>query len=132
LARGAAARRETKEQPMTFANRATLMMTAAALGAAMTACPAWSQTSPSPAPRTMPEQHNGQPARPDDQTSPQQGTSTAPSGSLSDELSRSGGVVRPPSTGDRGVVAPPKAGPQSTPVIPPPGTPGGNQEVQPK
>lgn len=117
---------------MTLANRATLAMTAAALGAAMTACPAWSQTSPSPPPRTIPEQHQAQPARPGEQTGPQQGTSTAPSGSLSDELSRTGGVVQPPSTGDQGVMAPPKAGPQSTPVIPPPGTPGGNQEVQPK
>ncbi|HJT09065.1 MAG TPA: hypothetical protein VJ747_19185 [Stellaceae bacterium] len=117
---------------MTLANRATLVMTAAALGAAMTACPAWSQTPPSPAPQTIPEQHQSESARPGDQTGPQQGSSTAPSGSLSDELSRSGGVVRPPSTGDQGVVAPPKAGPQSTPVIPPPGTPGGNQEVQPK
>jgi hypothetical protein len=117
---------------MTLANRATLMMTAAALGAAMTACPAWSQTSHSPAPQARPEQHQGQPMRPGDETGPQQGTSAAPSGSLSDELSRSGGVMQPPSTGDQGVVAPPKAGPQSTPVIPPPGTPGGNQEVQPK
>ena len=117
---------------MTLANRATLMMTAATLGAAMTACPAWSQTSPSPAPQTIPEQHRGQPARPGEQSGPQQGTSTAPSGSLSDELSRSGGVVQPPSTGDQGVVAPPRAGPQSTPVIPSPGTPGGKQDVQPK
>jgi hypothetical protein len=120
-----------KEQPMTSANRAALMAVAA-LGAAMTACPAWSQTSPSQVPQTVPEQRQGQPPRPGDQSGPQQGTSTAPSGSLSDELSRTGGVVQPPATGDQGVVAPPKAGPQSTPVIPPPGTPGGNQEVQPK
>ena len=40
-----------------------------------------------------------------------------------------GRVVR---TGDQGVVPPPKAGPQSTPVIPPPGTPGGNQQIRPK
>ena len=117
---------------MTSANRATLLMTAAALGAAMTACPAWSQTSRSPAPQTIPEQHQSQPVRPNDQMGAQQGTSAAPSGSLSDELSRTGGVMQPPTTGDQGVVAPPKAGPQSTPVIPPPGTPGGNQEVQPK
>jgi hypothetical protein len=132
FAGGATARGETKEQPMTLANRAALVMAAAALGAAMTACPAWSQTSPAPAPRTVPEQRPGQPALPDDSTGSRQGTSAAPSGSLSDELSRTGGVMQPPATGDQGVVAPPRAGSQSTPVIPPPGTPGGNQEVQPK
>ena len=46
--------------------------------------------------------------------------------------SSNGKKLPPPQTGDQGVVSPPKAGPQSTPVIPPPGTPGGNQEVQPK
>jgi|SRR6185437_8717592 len=117
---------------MTLANRATLVMTAAAFGAAMTACPAWSQTSPSQAPQTGPEQQHSEPARPGDQIGPQHGSSTAPSGSLSDELSRTGGVMQPPSTGDQGVVAPPRTGPQSTPVIPPPGTPGGNPELQPK
>jgi hypothetical protein len=53
-------------------------------------------------------------------------------GSLSHELSRSGGVIHPPSTPDRGVVAPPNQGTSRTPVIPPPGTPGGNPLVQPK
>ncbi len=43
------------------------------------------------------------------------------------------GVIRPPATGDKGVVAPPDTS-QSMPmpVIPPPGSPGGNQSVQPK
>ena len=61
---------------------------------------------------------------------PQSG-SPAP-GSLSRELSRSGGVIRPPPTHDRGVVSPPHQGVGRTPVIPPPGTPGGNPNVQPK
>lgn len=117
---------------MTFANRTLLMMAAVALGAATTAGPASSQTPRSEMPQQAPEQHQGQATRPDDATGLQQGTSTAPSGSLSDELSRSGGVMQPPATGDQGVVPPPKAGPQSTPVIPPPGTPGGNQQIQPK
>jgi hypothetical protein len=42
-------------------------------------------------------------------------------GSLSHRLSRSGGVLHPP----------PFSG-SSTPVIPPPGTPGGNPHLQPK
>jgi len=117
---------------MTFANRTLLMMAAVALGAALTVGPARSQTPRSETPPSVPEGRQSQPTRPDDATGPQQGTSTAPSGSLSDELSRSGGVVQPPATGDQGVVPPPKAGPQSMPVIPPPGTPGGNQEIQPK
>src|SRR6185437_15289786 len=52
--------------------------------------------------------------------------------SLSDRLSRSHGVVEPPPTGDRGLVQPPPAGSQSTPIIRPPGTQGGNEQVQPK
>jgi hypothetical protein len=64
----------------------------------------------------------------------QSGTSTptAPEGSLSNELSRSHGVIQPPPTGDQGVVPPPSPGTSRMPVIPPPGTPGGNPEVQPK
>ena len=62
---------------------------------------------------------------------PQSGPSGAP-GSLSRELNRSGGVIRPPPTHDRGVVPPPNQGVSRTPIIPPPGTPGGNPNVQPK
>jgi hypothetical protein len=53
-------------------------------------------------------------------------------GSLSHQLSRSGGVIHPPPSADRGVVTPPNQGTSRTPVIPPPGTPGGNPMVQPK
>lgn len=53
-------------------------------------------------------------------------------GSLSKELNRSGGVIRPPATHDRGVVSPPNQGVSRTPIVPPPGTPGGNPNVQPK
>lgn len=59
-------------------------------------------------------------------------TPRSDSGSLSNELNRSGGVLQPPATSDRGVVRPPSAGTQDMPVIPPPGSPGGNQQVQPK
>jgi hypothetical protein len=53
--------------------------------------------------------------------------------SLGERLSRSGGVIRPPSGIDPGLARPvPKVGPQSTPVIPPPGTPGGDPRVEPK
>jgi len=122
---------QAKERKMTLSKRAMLVI-AMALGVAMTLGPAQSQTPRSETPKIVPQERQSQPTRPEDSTGPQQGTSAAPSGSLSDELSRSGGVVRPPATGDQGVVEPPKAGSQSTPVIPPPGTPGGNQEIQPK
>ena len=50
---------------------------------------------------------------------------------LSDKLSQSGGVICPPSVGDRDIKVPtPKGG--AMPVIPPPGSPGGNPNVQPK
>jgi hypothetical protein len=66
---------------------------------------------------------------------PQQQTRSGSSpafGSLSEELDRSGGIIQPPPTGDRGVVQPPNQGASRTPVIPPPGTPGGNPQIQPK
>ena len=50
---------------------------------------------------------------------------------LSDRLSRSGGVICPPSDGDPAFVAPPPGGGR-TPVIPPPGGPGGDPTVRPK
>jgi hypothetical protein len=62
-----------------------------------------------------------------------EGTNQTPNqNSLGNELSHSNGVITPPSTRDQGVLRPPANGTQSTPVIPPPGTPGGNQNVQPK
>ena len=52
------------------------------------------------------------------------------SGDLSNQLSQSGGVICPPDV-DQGMKAPtPNTG--KMPVIPPPGSPGGNPNVQPK
>ena len=53
-------------------------------------------------------------------------------GSLSHELSRSSGVIHPPPSGDHSVVQPPMQDESRMPVIPPPGTPGGNPLVHPK
>src|SRR5207253_8346759 len=54
-------------------------------------------------------------------------------GTLSEQLSRSGGVIQPPSHADRKIEAPtPDPGAQSMPVIPPPGSPGGDPTVKPK
>ena len=45
---------------------------------------------------------------------------------------QSNGVIKPPQIGDRSVLAPPDKGTASTPVIPPPSTPGGDPTVKPK
>jgi hypothetical protein len=62
-----------------------------------------------------------------------EGRGPSASESLSERLDRSGGVIRPPQTIDPGIHAPaPEPNPGTTPVIPPPGTPGGDQGIQPK
>jgi hypothetical protein len=64
---------------------------------------------------------------------PDEGVSGSSSESLSHELNRSGGVIHPPANVDPGLTQPaPDIGPHSMPVIPPPGTPGGNPDVKPK
>lgn len=56
---------------------------------------------------------------------------TAPKEPLSDELARSNGVICPPSELDPDIHVPAPGGGR-TPVIPPPGSPGGDPSVQPK
>jgi|SRR5947209_8463578 len=66
---------------------------------------------------------------------PQDSTPGKDSGNnpLSEQLSRSGGVIKPPTNVDRQIEAPtPNPGPKSMPVVPPPGSPGGNPDVKPK
>jgi hypothetical protein len=111
-----------------LSNGVTLLVIAMLSG--MTASARAQQNQPLP-PDAAPPGHQDQSER----STAREGSTTPDgtrSGSLSDELSRSQGVVRPPETGDEGVRAPPRAGAQSTPVIPRPGSPGGNQDVQPK
>ena len=61
------------------------------------------------------------------------GTTANPGGTLSDKLERTEGVIRPPSNVDPGIVTTaPVPNPGTTPVIRPPGEPGGNMSVQPK
>jgi len=49
-----------------------------------------------------------------------------------ESLSQSPGVIRPPAVGDGGVMTPPNTDKTPMPVIPPPGTPGGNPNVRPQ
>jgi hypothetical protein len=59
-------------------------------------------------------------------------TSNETTGStLSDQLSQSKGVICPPAGIEPGISVPP-SGEGRTPVIPPPGTPGGDPSIQPK
>jgi hypothetical protein len=93
---------------------------------ALAAGPAAAQNAnPAPEQRAVPA--------PDRAPPESSGSSTGPgNGSAGEDLARSHGVITPPATGDQSVVPPPRAGGQSMPVIPPPGTPGGNQDVQPR
>lgn len=55
-----------------------------------------------------------------------------PAGSMSDRLSQQRGTITPPSVDPGMTVAPAPSGRATMPVIPPPGSPGGNQSVVPK
>jgi hypothetical protein len=57
----------------------------------------------------------------------------APHDDLSRKLDRSDGVIKPPPTGDAEIHIKPKdENVGNMPVIPPPGSPGGRQDIQPK
>ena len=61
------------------------------------------------------------------------GTTTDQGESLSDKLDASGGVIKPPHGVDPGISkTAPVPDPNSTPVLPPPGTPGGPPGPEPK
>jgi hypothetical protein len=59
---------------------------------------------------------------------------TRPGESLTERLDRTDGVIRPPANvaPEMPQARPPAPDPGTTTVIPPPGTPGGNQQVEPK
>jgi hypothetical protein len=67
---------------------------------------------------------------PDVQTSPPT-VGGAPAPNPSDKLAESKGVICPPAGVDRDINVPPPGGGELK-VIPPPGSPGGNPNVQPK
>jgi len=56
-----------------------------------------------------------------------------PGEALTEQLDRNKGVIHPPRGVDPGIAVPvPDPNPRTTPVIPPPGSSGGNPSVQPK
>jgi hypothetical protein len=103
---------------------------AATLAAALTgAASAQTPSAPShpvqqqPRDPNMPAQHN---------TLPEKVDATGSTSTLSDKLERTDGVIKPPDTGPDMRVRPPVPNPGTTPVIPPPGSPGGNQRLDPR
>ncbi|UVF20659.1 hypothetical protein HPT29_005890 [Microvirga terrae] len=83
-----------------------------------------------PAPSQMPAEK----VEPDSNLSGTSGPSeTGSTNTLSDKLERSDGVIRPPENASPDITVPaPVPDPGTTPVIRPPGSPGGNQQVDPK
>jgi hypothetical protein len=73
------------------------------------------------------------PEKPSHQTVPEAQGSGSSGEPLSDKLGRQGGVIIPPANIDTGIAkSPPRLGSESTPVIPPPGTPGSKSDANPK
>jgi len=67
------------------------------------------------------------------ETTPPGTTGQGPSENLSDRLERSKGMIKPPGDVDPEIhVTPPDTTRDPMPVIPPPGSPGGDRRVQPK
>ena len=64
---------------------------------------------------------------------PEEPDTTGSTGNLSDKLSRSEGVIKPRADVDPEIEVPaPVPNPGTTPVIPPPGSPGGDERIRPK
>lgn len=107
----------------------TLITTAAgavmAVGLA-TAALAQTPAKPQPADPNMPSTQNTVPEKIEP-------NSTGATGTLSEKLNKSDGVIKPRSDVDPGMAATAPAPHGGTmPVIPPPGSPGGNPNIQPK
>jgi hypothetical protein len=83
-------------------------------------------------PQPAPPQATQAPVAPPSASQPPPEKIAPRQGTLSDQLSEQKGTLRPPAV-DPGINAPlPRQAQGSMPVIPPPGTPGGNQAVVPK
>ncbi|HTH97098.1 MAG TPA: hypothetical protein VL574_06740 [Stellaceae bacterium] len=101
-------------------------------------CDGKSRTQTPPTVKKAPPKHrvqqNSPQHTPPRHTSPGHAATKPSNGNLSKELQQSHGAIKPPGTVDPGMVAtPPRhGGDQNMPVIPPPGTPGGNPHVVPQ
>jgi hypothetical protein len=71
-------------------------------------------------------------AQPNDPKACANGLGNSANQSSSDQLNKSGGVICPPNNVDPNMTAPTPQGGTTMPVIPPPGSPGGDPSVRPK
>jgi len=112
---------------MRASNIATVVATVSTVF--ISAAQAQSQRPGTPPPAPPPDQS----ACPPDSRggAPRSNETTGSGRSLSDRLAESKGVICPPAGVDPGIAAPPVGGGRM-PVIPPPGTPGGDPSIQPK
>ena len=110
--------------------RRTCILVLLVAGIATVSGTAWSQSPAPPAARDT-TQPNSSCAPGAGQNAPTVGSGQSNS-NLSDKLAQSGGVICPPSSRDSEMAVPPRNDSGRMPVIPPPGTPGGDQSVQPK
>jgi hypothetical protein len=106
------------------------------LGAALAASPAGAQ-NPQPAPpgvTTPPTAPPSSPSPPPEKIAPpgKDALGTHGNRTLSDKLARQQGTLQPPHAVDPGMARQPPQAQGTMPVIPPPGSPGGNQQVVPK
>ena len=98
------------------------------------AAPAAHAQNPQPAPPGDPHTSlapPNAPTPPPEQIAPAAHDPATAQGNLSDKLSQQQGMLHPPAV-DPGITATPPAHGETMPVIPPPGTPGGDQKVMPK
>ncbi len=93
----------------------------------LTAAPALAQ-NPQPTSPTNPTV----PVAPPNAASPPPEKIAPPDNTLSNRLSQQKGTIAPPNVDPGMTVTPPRNGRVTTPVIPPPGSPGGNRSVIPK
>ena len=103
---------------------ATLIVGCAAAGVAFGQAPAQPRDPNMPDPKNVPPERN---------TIPEKIEPNASGTTLSERLERTDGVIAPPATSAPDMRVPaPVPDPGTTPVIRPPGEPGGNQAIQPK
>ncbi|HUN41268.1 MAG TPA: hypothetical protein VMU81_13340 [Acetobacteraceae bacterium] len=106
------------------------------LGVALTAVPAWAQ-NPQPAPpgvTTPPTAPPSAPSPPPEKIAPPSRDMLGGDNhnTFSDKLARREGTLQPPHAVDPGMVKQPPHGQGTMPVIPPPGSAGGDQHIVPK
>jgi hypothetical protein len=105
--------------------RHSISVAAVAIGVRLLSLPAAHAQSDSSTANKHVQQHQDAVPAPKDQAAPKPDDQSA-------EAPQGPGVIAPPATGDRSVITPPATGTAKMPVIPPPGTPGDDNNVEPK